>query len=216
MTQAQRRDPFANLKQETAPGWGETQASARSMLDQIPVVTHKRRDRKWEQQNRSHSYRGVPPDVHEQVVDLARSLQVNVDEVAQVFVSYGLSCIECGLLPIVAHPNAQRMTLFPTSDGRKQKTGWNKRNGWETEARKPAAKKVSRKSEKSLWENIVSYRLSMDVHQSVKELAKENCVPSGEIITLFLKHGLESFRSGTLQLNPQPKAVKMTLAETST
>ena len=107
------------------------------------------------------------------------------------------------------------MTLFPLPNGWGKQAGWTEGDGWEpTEPKEnPAKRKGQAKEEKRPWEDRVHYRMSDDVHEAIKQLAEKHTVPLGEILTLFLKHGLESYLAGYLRLNPQPKVVKMTLAE---
>jgi hypothetical protein len=73
----------------------------------------KKRNRGWEKEHHTYSYRGVPADIHNQVVALASHLEVNTDEVVQVFVRYSLSCLDKGILTISPRPKAQRIELDP-------------------------------------------------------------------------------------------------------
>jgi predicted choloylglycine hydrolase len=72
------------------------------------VAKPKERNRQWEKEHRTHSYRGVPPEIHNQVVALASHLQVTTDEIVQAFVQYGLSCLEDGILTISPRPKVGR------------------------------------------------------------------------------------------------------------
>ena len=76
---------------------------------------------------------------------------------------------------------------------------------------------LSRRSSLSVkWESYlirVPYRISEDADNSVCHIAAQHNLPVGEIVTLFLKQGLESYISGQLKLTPHPKVIKMTLAE---
>ena len=183
-------------------------------IDLIGVAKPKERNRQWEKGHRAHSYRGVPQEIHNQVIGLAGHLQVTNDEVVQVFVQYGLSCLERGILTISPRPKAQRMTLFPLPIGWGKQAGWSEGDGWEPASQEtlPSVRKTS-KNKHGGWERVVTYRLSDDADNSIRHIATQHTLPVGEIVTLFLKHGLESYKSGRLKLNPQPKAVKMTLAE---
>jgi len=186
-----------------------------SPLDQIQGAELKKRNRTWEQGHRTCSYRGVPQDIQDQVVALATSLLVNTDELVQVFVQYGLSCIEREILTISPRPKAQRMTLFPTPGGWGEQAGWSEADGWEPGKVKeiPARKKSLKDKEQRDWETRAHYRLASEVHEAIKQLAEKHFIPVGEVMTLFLKHGLESYKTGRLILKPQPKVVRMTLAE---
>jgi len=195
---------------------GETPAIPPAPIDLMSAKKRKR-DRKWEKEHRTCSYRGVPQYLHQQVIALASQLQVNTDEVVQVFVKYGLSCLEQEILTISPHPKAQRMTLFPLPDGWGQQAGWTEVGKWTPVQKKEIPiKKVTAKKPQNSWEIRVHYRLPADAHEAIKQIAEEHTLPIGEVMTLFLKHGLESYKSGKLALIPHPKAVKMTLAEAST
>jgi hypothetical protein len=186
-----------------------------SPLDLISAKQHKRR-REWEKTHRARPYRGVPSDLHEQTLALASSLDVNTDEVVQVFVQYGLACVEKSVLTINARPKSQRMTLFPTPRGWSAQAGWSEADGWAPgKSKEIPAKSKSHKNDKGEkpWQHAPGYRLPSEVHESVKKLAQQHFIPIGEVMTLFLKHGLESYKSGRLHLNPQPKTVRMTIAE---
>ena len=183
-------------------------------LSQMNVAKPRQRSREWEKGHRTYSYRGVPPELHEQVIALASHLQVNTDDVVQVFVHFGISCLSKGILTISPRPKAQRMTLFPLPSGWGEQAGWSEAaDGWEPPHEIPTKQKTA-KREKSLWENFVHYRLSIESHKAIKRLAEQHTIPIGEIVTLFLKHGLEAYKTGHLRLNPQPRTVKMTLLET--
>ena len=210
-----RRNVFGDWSQQPSP-----QAMASSVphpptpVDLIGVAKPKERNRQWEKDHRTHSYRGVPPAIHNQVVALASHLQVTTDEVVQVFVQYGLSCLERGILTISPRPKAQCMTLFPLPIGWGKQAGWSEGDGWEPASQEtlPSVRKTSR-NKHSDWERVVTYRLSEDANNSLRHIAAQHTLPVGEIVTLFLKHGLESYISGRLKLTPHPKVVKMTLVE---
>jgi hypothetical protein len=214
----QRRSAFEEWVQER-PERVQGQSALPAPLTPMDLMgpEPKMRNRRWEKEHHTHSYRGVPHEIHDQVIDLAEHLQVSTDEIVQVFVQYGLSCIARGILTISPRPKAQRMTLFPLPKGWGKQTGWSEADGWNPEEQKeiPIKRKCPIKEEKSLWEIRAHYRMSDDIHEAIKQLAEKHTVPVGEIMTLFLKHGLESYKLGHLKLNPQPKIINMTLAEST-
>lgn len=216
----QRRSALADWTGDGQPSQAaQTPVSPVSPLDQIRGAEPRKRNRTWEGQHHTCSYRGVPQDIQDQVVALAASLLVNTDELVQVFVQYGLSCLERGILTISPRPKAQRMTLYPLPNGWGQQAGWSEATeGWEPGQSKeiPAKRKASSKEGSStLWKRVVTYRLSTDSVDSIARLAEQHTVPIGEVMTLLLKHGLESYKSGRLLLNPQPKVIRNTLMETA-
>ena len=153
-----RRNAFGDWSQQPSP-----QAMASSVphpptpIDLIGVAKPKERNRQWEKDHRTHSYRGVPPAIHNQVVALASHLQVTTDEVVQVFVQYGLSCLERGILTISPRPKAQRMTLFPLPNGWGEQAGWSEGDGWTPALQEnlPSLRKTSR-IKQSGWERVVT------------------------------------------------------------
>jgi hypothetical protein len=174
----------------------------------------KKRNRGWEKSHKARPYRGVSADVHEQVVALASHLLVTTDEVAQMFVQYSLSCLANEILTISPRPKAQRMTLFPLPNGWGEQAGWSETDGWKpTDPQLLPSKRKTVQKSNTLWKYAPGYRLPDEIHDAVKRLADQHTVPLGEIMTLFLKHGLESYKTGRLRLNPQPRTVKMTLLE---
>ena len=106
------------------------------------------------------------------------------------------------------------MTLFPLSKGWGKQAGWSEADGWNPKSQEiPTSPRKTVKTKQSSWDRVVTYRLSDDADNSIRQIAKQHTLPVGEIVTLFLKHSLESYKNGRLRLNPQPKVVKMTLAE---
>ena len=77
-----RRSAFASWR-------GQDAVAASSPVPPTPIdligAVPKKRNRQWEKEHRTHSYRGVPQGIHNQVVGLASRLQVTTDEIVQVF-----------------------------------------------------------------------------------------------------------------------------------
>jgi hypothetical protein len=59
------------------------------------------------------SYRGIPPELHEALKEIAAELEVTVGEVARVFLEYGLKAYEAGDLALDPKPLPSKFTLFP-------------------------------------------------------------------------------------------------------
>ena len=220
--------PPVSNKQSASPGWGpedgttvstSTQTpkvfpSAPSIMDLMGVAKPKERSRQWEREHRGHAYRGVPEEIREQVVALAEGEDLTVDEVAQAFMEYGFACIDKGkLTPPPSRPKARHMTIYPLPSGWGERAGWSEKDEWSPIPRLIPPRKNSRtrkkssaaEIEQSSWKNVISYRLSNASHEAIKELAQQSKVPLGEIVTLFLKHGLEMYKAGRFEFNPQPK-----------
>jgi hypothetical protein len=92
--------------------WGHSSQASTSPVPTPPSpidligVEPKKRNRGWEKEHHTHSYRGVPKEIHDEVVALADHLQVTTDEIVQVFVQYALSCLDRGILTICPRPKA--------------------------------------------------------------------------------------------------------------
>lgn len=197
---AQRRNVL-----ETPPN--EEQSSMwRQMLSQIadPEQLSERerpaeRKREWEAKHRPKHYRGVPAAIRQEVKQIAEDLTVTVDEVARAFLEYGLHCIQRGTLKIEGTPSfkRQRMTLYPFEGAAWAENGWTpqppKRN-----------RRAGEKGGSAQWQEIAHYRLPDELHLQIKRLAGDN-YPVGEVVTVLLKHGIESYKQGVLVLMPKPK-----------
>ena len=95
------------------------QIPAGQPLDLIPTADfRKKRSRKWENAHRSETvtYRGVPRQAVEWIVEISQSLSVPRDEVVRAFLEYGMALYRSGQLTLFAYPKAQRMTLFPENE----------------------------------------------------------------------------------------------------
>lgn len=159
----------------------------------------KKRNRDWEKTNRSYHYRGVPKQIRDEVVDVAAMLGVPVYEVARAFVEYSLMCVERGTLVIKPiFPRSQKMTLYPFGGA-----VWAE-NGWTPHPQKIEKRKTTKEKEEKSWQEEASYRFPAMLHEEIKRLAG-NALPIGEVLTVLLKHAIESYKSGVLVLNPAPK-----------
>lgn len=156
------------------------------------------RKREWEKSHPHHCYRGVPAEVHDQVKQVANDLGVPVDEVARAFIEYSLMCIQQGNLILSGMPSQRRvrMTLYPFTGA-----GWAE-NGWTPQPPKRTRRRAE--SQPALWREAVYYRLPNELHEQVKQTARD-VYPVGEVVAVLLKHGLEKYNEGVLVLLPQPK-----------
>jgi hypothetical protein len=90
-----------NIAEPASSGWsGETPQAvpqppaAVPIVEQLRLTEKKQRDRGWEKKgdNRTTSYRGVPPKLQAEIRQVAVDLQVTVDDVARAFLEFGLQC----------------------------------------------------------------------------------------------------------------------------
>jgi hypothetical protein len=202
------RDPFSDPPQDN-----EEKKSGWNHIDEIPMGDWKpekrERDRSWDREHKVFTYRGVDPELHDQVLALAEELMVSASDVAEVFAQYGLACIERGDLQVQAYikPKSRRMTLFPDGQAAWKEASWHQT---------PPTKKRKKNPNESngqdrLWEKQVGYRMQPETHAALRELAKAHSVSTGEVIMLLFGHSLNAYQSGKLVLEPQPVTVKMTL-----
>jgi len=214
-----RRDPFDRLKGvQITPAESEhagqpEQPRPASVLDDLRVSEKKKRRRQYEKANPTVSFRGIPADINEQILTLAGEQRVMAGEIVEVFLIYGLACVDRGTLPLEPRPKAARMTLFPLS------SNWQKRQGRSEEISNPIPKPIpTRKSHKeqkapAAWKSVVSYRgVGKETTKTLRLLADKKHVPVGEVATVLLKHGLEAYKAGRIHFDPQPLTARQTLA----
>ncbi len=214
-----RRDPFDRLKgAQITPAESEhagqpEQPRPASVLDDLRVAEKKKRGRQYEMAHPTVSFRGIPTDVNEQILAVAGEQRVMAGEIVDVFLSYGLACVDRGTLPLEPRPKAARMTLFPLS------SNFQKRQGWSEEISnpipKPSPTRKNRREEiaPAAWKLVVSYRgVGKETAEALRRLANYKYVPVGEVATVLLKHGLEAYKAGRIHFDPQPRSARQTLA----
>ncbi len=233
-----RRDAFSHLRQPDPLLRGPTQPAqepdmerpptiqAKQPLDFIPVASRKtKRNRTWDRAHQPEkvTYRGIPKRLLDNVGDLAASLNVPRDELVRALLEYSLADLQNNRLSLVAHPKAQRMTLFPPGEvygNRSGKAEHPSAISWLDQAfpatrhgQSPSGKRKHGKSlpKKERWEARATFRLPVGLKEQVKALADENDVPVGELALFFLDHGLRAYQSGELRLTPSPRASGRTL-----
>ena len=218
-----RRDAFSMLRGTSSPSLENEAASTKPAaalpeahvikpLDFIPAAEpRKKRDRKWEKahQGQVATYRGIPTETHQTILQIAESLGVPMDEVARAFLEHSLVDHKSGRLPIHPHPKAQRMTLYP--DGKTEAMPPTK--AWLKDAfssQRPG-KKRKQANQPKRWESRVSYRLPVALKQEVKELADQHTVGVGELVFFLFQHAMSAYKSGMLRLEAHPKVSGNTL-----
>jgi hypothetical protein len=228
-----RRDAFLGLREPSflrgdieeafrdAPALPEKQ-NARQPLDLIPAVQpRKKRSRNWEQSHRAETvtYRGVPHESQKWIEEISEGLSVPRDEVVRAFLEFAVNQYRCGQLPFIAHPKAQRMTLFPAGDKTTLPSLPQSKEtcNWLNEAFPIASKKERRTKKKKdqgvvpRWEIRVTYRIPVLLKEEIRTIAEEHTLPVGEVVWFFIEHALAAFREGKLPLQPVPKMIGKTL-----
>lgn len=226
-----RRDAFSHLPltlpadpgdedqptQSTPPFEPETVSHP---LDLIPrAAPRKRRSRQWEAVHRAETvtYRGVPTEVQEQVTQIADSLCVSRDEIVQAFFAYAIEGYQNGSLQLMAHPKAQRMTLFPERNS--GSTHGPMKTGWLTEAYSTPLKRKANSPKKKQantpnapdWKSRVTYRIPVPLKEAIRSIAREHTVPIGEVVWFFFLLAIQALAAGDLSLHPTPKITGNTL-----
>lgn len=183
------------------------------LLGDIPVADwqpkKRERDRSWEQKHKTYVYRGIHPEIRQEVKTIAQSIMVSADEVAAVFLQYALACLEDGTLQIQSHlkPKSRRRTLFPDGE-----PNWRKSTQSHSSPPKKRKRRKGKKEEDPLWKKQTGYRVQEATHEGICKLANAYTVSNGEVVSFLLGHSIEDYWSGKLILDPQPVTVKMTLS----
>lgn len=233
-----RRDAFSHLRQaDPAPPPPKDQSHpsesecsqplpARQPLDLIPVASEKaKRNRDWDRAHRPEkvTYRGIPKRLQETITELAVSLNVPRDELVRAFLEHSLADLGSNRLILVAHPKAQRMTLFPpigSSNRPSDKKESSLASYWLEQAfpatgrgqRADRGKKRGKDQvKKERWETRATYRIPVTLKEQLRTIADEHDVPVGELALFFLDHGLRAYQAGELRLTPEPRTSGKTL-----
>ena len=226
-----RRDAFTGLRDPhllpdtEEDKYHDSTILMRQPLDLIPTANlKKKRSRKWEQVHRFETvtYRGIPRQVVEQIIEIAQSLSVPRDEVVRALLEYGVELYRTRKLSLFAYPKAQRMTLFPEGDQGNpvllsQK---NKDQKWLSQAFPVPEKKSivtkkgkSKKNQDTIphWEMRVTFRIPPILKEEVRTMAREHTLPVGEVVWFFVIEGVKAFQNGNLHLQSSPKTLGKTL-----
>jgi len=182
--------------------------TAPTPLDLIKLAEpKKKRGREWEHSNRAQSYfiprswRQKATEVRDAITGIASEIgMTTVDNVANVFASYALHCINQGMLSLETHYDPQRAKITLT---------WEEVKDWPKQA--PPDKRPQRHKKQDEKVFCLSYRWPDETHQRLKQLASENHLAIGEVVVACLQHGLGAYREGRLRLVPQPVTARQTV-----
>lgn len=233
-----RRDAFSHLRQAEPspvippdpvkqPETGNAiPVPATQPLDLIPIASRKpKRNRDWDRAHQPEkvTYRGIPMRLQETISDLAANLNVPRDELVRALLEYSVADLQANRLILVAHPKAQRMTLFPPGDVHECHLGKRERSSaaaWLDQAfpttghgqpSPPKKKRGKDQRKKQRWESRATYRLPVRLKEQVKGVADEHDVPVGELVLFFLDRGLGAYQRGDLRSDRTPRASGKTL-----
>jgi hypothetical protein len=86
-----------------------------AMTDEPTILTNKKTRRPWDEKHRPfiHTYRNIPPELHQEILDIAKQLNVSAGEVMRALAEYGLAAYKNGDLILEPVPVIEKKTLFP-------------------------------------------------------------------------------------------------------
>ena len=88
---------------------------APATTDGSNISKKKKIRRPWEEKHRPfiHTYRNIPPELHQEILDIANQLNVSTGEVMRALAEYGLEAYKNGDLVLDPVPVIVKKTLFP-------------------------------------------------------------------------------------------------------
>lgn len=219
---SKRRNAFEEWAGGNQSSGAETPVLPPSPLDGMIVAAPRQRNREYEKQNRSFTYRLTDKELGTRIAAVAISLQVTADEVARVFVEVGMREASAGRIPFDSIPPVQRrMTLYPTGT---ETWSIQEQEGWQKtvpvrEKQRPLSSAERSRRQQELNKSVVAYRWPADVDHSLSTLTETIAGKAitrsdgrkGWVLTILLRYGLSMYETGKLPLQPQPKIVKMSL-----
>ncbi|MBC8509111.1 MAG: hypothetical protein ISR58_18425 [Anaerolineales bacterium] len=184
-----------------------------AFLGDIPVADWqpRKRDRSWEKEHRTVSFRGIPQDIIDDINQITEDLHLKSrDGIVRAFLEYALDLFEAGKIPFDPKPDGRSMTLF--GDGHK---------AWSRDEKRSRNLAGSKKTvNQKRWKNVVSFRVPRELHTAIGRIAFGKSkydpqrdmpiVPMGEVAALLLSLALADYQQGILKLHPKPSG-KMTL-----
>ena len=86
-----------------------------AMTDELNISKEKKTRRPWEEKHRPfiHTYRNIPPELHQEILDIANQLNVSTGEVMRALAEYGLNAYKNGELILDPVSVVVKRTLFP-------------------------------------------------------------------------------------------------------
>lgn len=194
---SKKRDPLTSAEMVSAdpipPG----------RYNPLRLAEERTRNRCWEREHQSQkvTYRGVEPKLAWKVKVIAGGLQVPEGEVARTLIEHALRAYERGELDLYPQPDPQRtrMTLYPSPGP----------------ARFSNRRKKSKHS-KGGWRVITTWRgFPPELKGELSALASDAGlnIPSGELVSALLRHGLQAYENGWLKLEVVPSATTVPLVQ---
>lgn len=198
-----RRSVFINPADDPPNATIAEVTQPQAVLEKLRLADPKVNRRPWDERHRftQVSYRGFPNGLLEQLRQLASKMNVSLDDIARALLEYGIGAVWSGGLQLKPVEKGLRMTLFPQEERPRRKTSSGK------------ASKAARRSAPR-WQKVVTFRgIPPSLQGSIRELAKEQSVPVGELAATLIQHGLSAYQQGKLILQPLPKTERHSLFE---
>ncbi len=163
------------------------------------------RNRAWEKQHPSMTYRLVPQEVREAVKEIAVNLECTADLVAGTLLEYARICYQRGDLRLQPQPTPRGLRLYPENYPptiKPKKLRWVENR---EQPKPPQPKRKPRKRPVGLYRQQVTYRLSPEIRAEIDRISQEQHVPPGEVVTRFLQWGIQAYQTGKLILEVAEK-----------
>lgn len=173
-------------------------AKPRTVAEQLRVAAPRpepKRNRKWENEHPSVTFRKVPAEIRGAVTEIAGATGYTVDQVAQAFLEYALFCHRRGELTLETGLGPNGVTLFPGGWSAEKHPIWSENN---LAPKPPEAAGKKRRKRDPLWNARISYRLTSELNASLIEAG--GGLPRGEVVARFLSHAIVAYREGRLVL----------------
>jgi len=181
-----------------------------TILDQLRTAEpkiQKVRDRSWESQHPSKTYRKVPHEIRDTINEIAATYEYNASQIAQAFLEYALMCYQRGDFKLNLELDKHGLTLMPGGWSEEHKPIWAE-SAWGTKP--PKKKKRRKKTGTPLYKQRVHYRLSSDLIEMIDEVCSASRDSSGalirrtyhdgEVVARFLTFAIEDYNKGKLIL----------------
>ena len=151
-------------------------------------------------------YRGIHPQVKNEVKKIARAHYVPADDVALAFFHASIQALRDGALELEPQPIAGRMTLFPENE----EPGWRYTQMPLLPERTTKVFYATPRPRKR-WKFSATYRVPEEIHAEISQIADEYLIGIGIVAGFFLQWGLQEYHEERLELIPRALTIKQSL-----
>ena len=182
-----------------------------SILDMLNVGRPgPKRERIWEKKNSSTTFRIPAPladtakHIRGQILGIAefdesgkpRGTATTADQVAAILLDWAIKQVEQNprIIPANTNPHGKgKLTLHIAA--------------WDTWATAPAIPKPTRRKKTHTTRLVISYRIPPETVTSIRNIAENNSVPTGEVFLRLLQIALDGYLAMKFRLTDQPEVV---------